>query len=282
MGRWVAICMLAGLAVVALSRFFLTPVRDSWQVVVGESDGSITILRFTVANTGLFANEETTRVAVVRDDNFPLEHRAVGGPGVIDSAGVHGTADTLERDGNEWAWQLSGDAMRSAGHVSEQGEPCPGKAGSGSGFLDVPNFTSQAAEGGLVRGPAMVFRTSEPGPGRGAALYAMSSAGALFVDPAGHCPAWITLGDERWSGEVAPIDPLQTGAEIHFGPHTVVVRPGERFVRQGPETTTLLGERWLAWLAGNPLPSVVIRSVLVRVDGAGVGWSGATVERSDG
>ena len=280
MGRWVSWCLAAAALSLLVARFLLVPERDSWNVVVGAADGSVAVLRFTVSNTGLLANEETTRVAVVRDDNFPLEHRAVGGPGTIDTDGVHGTADTLKREGGEWSWALTGDAMRSAGRVIGQWEACTDHAGTASGFLDVPNFSAQAAEGGIVRGPCMVFRTLESGRNEGAALYAMSSSGALFMDPAGNCPAWIDIGGSRWSGSVSLSPPDFGTFDVSFGPHLVTVRPGERFVRQGPETTTLLGERWLALAAGFPLPSIVLRSVRVSVDGASSSWSGLLVVRS--
>lgn len=279
MGRWVAFCLAVGVVALMAARFAIMPERDSWQLVAGGADGTITIVRFTIANTGLLANEETTRVAVVRDDNFPLDHRAIGGPGQIDESGIHGTADRLILDNGTWKWSIQGDAMRSAGSVTGQAERCSVGAGNAIGFLDVPNFSAQAAEGGLLRGPALVFRTVERGRIEGSALYAMSAAGSLFVDPAGECPAWIQVGGTQWSGEVV-LSPPESGAfDLKFGPHSVSVRPGERFARQGPESTTLVGERLLAWAAGFPLPSVIFRSVRVTVDGAPAGWSGVLVRR---
>lgn len=279
MGRWVGFCLALGAVALFAARFVVVPERDSWHLVVGGSDGTITVVRFTISNTGLLANEETTRVAVVRDDNVPLDHRSIGGPGRIDEHGIHGTADALNLEAGVWKWAVQGDAMRSAGSVTGQGQACGTQAGSAVGFIDVPNFSNQAAEGGLLRGPALVFRTLERGNAENSALYAVSAAGAVFLDPNSRCPAWLDIGGRQWSGAV-DFSPPDSGAfDLTFGPHVVTVRPGERFARQGPEATTLLGERLLAWAAGFPLPSVVIRSVRVSVDGAPASWGGVLVRR---
>lgn len=279
MGRWVAFCLTIGVLALFVVRFVVEPKRDSWHLVVGGTDGTMTVLRFTISNTGLLASEETTRVAVVRGDNVPLDHRSIGGPGRIDEEGIHGTADSLRLEGGVWKWTLQGDAMRSAGSVTGQAESCTSHVGSAVGFLDVPNFSTQSAEGGILRGPALVFRTVERGNVEKHALYAVSPGGAVFVDPASPCPAWLEIAGRRWSGDVE-LSPPESGAfDLAFGPYVVTVRPGERFARQGPEATTLLGERILAWAAGFPLPSVVIRSVRVTVDGGPASWGGVLVRR---
>jgi hypothetical protein len=152
--------------------------------------------------------------------------------------------------------------------------------GTAAGFLDVPNVSAAAAEGGIIRGPALVFRTLEGTQTGGFALYALAPNGAVRIDPASACPALLVTATTFWEGEHA-LSALSAGGrgEWALGSHRVVVQTGSRMVNQSPKDTTLFGERVLAALAGFPLPTITIRQAEVWVDDNTAPWPAVWVER---
>lgn len=279
MARWVSLCLVAAALGLVAARFAIRPERESWLVISAGPDDSVVVLDYTVANTGLFADQLTTRATLLRRDASPLAHRAIAGPATLDDAGVHGTLDGVEHDATGWNWRVEGDAMRVRGSARDAEAGCPPTVGHAVGILDMPDEAAGQGEGVSLDGAAIVARTHAVRNEAGAALYAVSRTGALALDPRGVCPGFLTVDGVPATGTppwIAP-DP-DDDFDLDFGGHHLTVTLAKHPYVDDPAANTLLPERWLAFAAGYRLPRTTLRRVHVSVDGA-VPWTGVLVLR---
>ncbi len=250
-----------------MARLTIQPHLESWTLVGATSDESILVARYTVSNTGLFADQLTTRLALLRPDAAPIAHRSIAGPAQIDASGVHDALDRIERSGDDWTWHLSGDSLVGTGTLAGSAAGCPTAPGSLLGFVHLPDGVGAEGEAIPIRGSAVVVRTSAEGNASGSALYAFDPNGVLGLDPLGACPGFLALDGAATRGAPPwiPPDPEDTFT-LNFAGHVLTVRLGKSEVEESPITTTLLPERWLAAAVGYTLPSSRVVRARVWID----------------
>lgn len=276
MSAWLALGAL-GLVV---ARVAVHPRQDAWMLVAAGRDDSVLVAQSTVANTGVFAEQLTTRIALLRADGAPLAHRAVAGPARLDDAGVHGALDGLEATGDgAWELRVDGAAMRVRGRLRGAETGCPPQPGRLTGVLDIPD-PSASGEGSRLDGPAVLARLHrDGGPIASAALYAVDPAGALALDPLADCPGYLVLDGRATALPDTWLAPDEAGElDLTLDGHRVRVEPGRRsWVEEGFEGA-LLPEAWLARAVGYHEPSVTLQRVRVRID-ARPAWAGVRILR---
>lgn len=278
MGRWVASVVALGLVVLAAARLWVVPERDAWVIVGTARDGTVIHLRYAVGNTGVFAQQLTTRVAVLRDDLHALEHRAISGQADLDDDGALGAGDTLERRDGRWAFAVKGTGMRVQGDVATTTD-CPPTPGRMRVLANVPGGSTELADGDYYEGTGFAVRTHAEGNVRGGALYAASAHGALSIDALSTCPAWLAVGGVATASSAAPVPTTERQFELRLAGHHLVVTVGPRHVVQRPHDHALLAERWLAASVGFGSPVLVLRRVRVAVDGQPERWPGLLLDR---
>lgn len=267
MVRWVAGWL--GLAAVALvvARFTIEPHVESWLLVGATSDESIVVARYSVSNTGLFADQLTTRLALLRADAAPIAHRAIAGPAQVDDSGIHGALDRIEHDGDAWSWHIAGDSLVGNGVLTGAGAGCPTAPGAVLGFVHLPDGLGAEGEAIPLRGSAVVVRTSARGNASGSALYAFDPNGVLGLDPLGACPGFLSVNGVATTGAPPWIPPEPDESfTLNFAGHHLSVRVGKHEIEETPLTTTLLPERWLAAAVGYQLPSSRVVRARVSID----------------
>ncbi len=278
MGRWVAALIALGVLALLGGRWWIQPHREAYTVVGTARDGTVLHLRYAVGNTGVFGRQLTTRVAILRDDLHPLEHRAISGQATVDDQGVHGGSDRLERRTGGWAFTVTGSGMRVQGDVSENGD-CPPRPGRLRVLANVPGGSTELADGDFYEGTGFVVRTLARGNVRGGALYAAAAGGALAIDPLASCPAWIHAAGAATAGTVALVPTTERSFALALAGHRVAVTVGPRHVIQRALDHTLAAERLMAWAVGFRSPVLVLRRVRVTVDDHPERWPGVLVTR---
>ncbi len=280
MVRWVVGWLAGAAAIVGLARVSLRPMQESWMVVGASADESVFVAQFAVGNTGVFADQLTTRVTLLRDDGSPVAHRSIAGPARIDDDGVHHTLDALEWTGHGFTWRVTGAELNSRGEVSAARSGCPETAPTMNGLLHLPDDVGSKGAAVKLRGPAIVTRTLARGNVSGGALYAFDQRGVLGLDPLAACQAFLVLGGAVAAGTPPwiPPDPEEE-FELNFAGHTIHVRVGRHELQERAADTTLFPERWLAAAAGYHVPSLRLVRARVRVDELPP-WSGVLVLRS--
>jgi hypothetical protein len=266
----------AGLVV---ARFVVQPVRDAWIFVGAARDGSVVVARYDVSNTGVFADQLTTRLAVLRDGGSPLAHRAISGPARFDDDGVHGALDAVDRRDGEWTWTMGGESLRAFGRTDADAT-CPPRVGSFTAVVDLADAGGLSGDGRTVAGRGLMVRTHAVGNVAGGALYALDARGALGVDPLARCAGFIVVDGQAEAVE-APWIPPDPDREfsLELGGHHVAVRVEQRPFEEGALDHTLLPERWIAWAVGFRTPTLTLHRVRVRVDGAPA-WPGLLMRRT--
>ncbi len=280
MGRWVAALLGVGLVALLAARLVVEPRRDAWIAYATARDGTAVYFRYAVGNTGAYASQLTTRVAILRDNVHALEHRSINGPATLDDRGVHGAPDGIEigEDGAEL--HVTGDGLRARGTLSAATADCPPAAARARILVNVPGVNADTSDGGLYEGTGFLVRTVAVGNVSATALYAAASGGALLVDPLATCPAWIAVDGERWTGSVAPVPADLETFELSMGSHRLRVKLGPRHVVQDTHAHALGAERLLAWVVGFPSPVVVLRRVRIQLDDRPEHWHGVHVTRT--
>ena len=281
MARWVAGWLLLAACGVLAARWALRPVQDTWSVVAVGRGGSVLIAHYTVSNTGLFADQLTTRVVYLRPNAAPLAHRAISGPATLDQTGVHAPADRVELSEAGWDARVDGSGLRLRGRITATSGPCPSSVGKLSGVLEFPD-ASASSEGARLEGPAVVVRTHfEGGAVASGALYALDHSGAIVLDNLSPCPGAFVL-----DGVAVAITPpwiSPTPAEsfvLTLAGHRVAVELQGRFRDEPGFDGTLLAEAWLARAAGYQEAHVRSQRVRVRVD-ARPPWTGVLLLRDN-
>lgn len=280
MVRWVVAWLAGAAAIVGVARVALRPVQESWMVVGASADESVFVAQFSVGNTGLFDDQLTTRVTLLRDDGSPVAYRSIEGPAKLDDEGVHHSLDALEWTGSGFAWRVTGTDLRSRGDVSATRSGCPEQSPTMNGLLHLPDEVGSKGNVVKLRGPAIVTRTVARGNVSGGALYAFDQRGVLGLDPLGTCPGFLVLGGATDTGTPPWIPPNpEENFELNFAGHTIQVRVGRHELEERAADTTLLPERWLAAAAGYRVPSLRLVRARIRVDELPA-WSGVLVLRS--
>ncbi|MSQ01206.1 MAG: hypothetical protein EXR71_04830 [Myxococcales bacterium] len=267
MARWLAAwLLLAGCGLFA-ARWVIRPVQDTWSLVAAGRGGTLLLAHYSVANTGLFADQLTTRVVLLRPDAAPLVHRAISGPATIDDRGVHAPADRFEQGEEGWDARVDGVALRLRAQVRGAGGPCPPTVGTLSGVLEFPD-ASASSEGARLAGPALVVRTHyEGGPVASGALYAIDQTGAIVIDNLSTCPGAVVLDGRAVAVESPWISPTpEDSFTLTLAGHHVRVELQQRVRDEPAFDGTLLAEAWLARAAGYREPHVRSQLVRVRVD----------------
>ncbi len=280
MGRWVAALLGLGLVALLAARLAVEPRREAWIAYATARDGTVLHLRYAVGNTGAYASQLTTRVAILRDDLHALEHRSINGPATLDDRGVHGAPDGIEIDATGADLRVTGDGLRARGTIDGASGGCPPATGRARVLVNVPGLSADTSDGDLYEGTGFLVRTVATGNVTASALYAAAAAGGLVIDPLATCPAWLATGGERWTGSVAPVPNDVESFELSMGAHRLHVALGRRQVVQDAHAHALLGERLLAWTVGFPSPVVVLRRVRVQVDDLPERWPGVHVTRT--
>ncbi|GDX83232.1 hypothetical protein LBMAG42_50430 [Deltaproteobacteria bacterium] len=268
MVRWVAGWLVLGAIVLGVARLTVVPRVESWLLIGATRDESIVVARYSVSNTGLFADQLTTRLALLRADAAPIAHRSIAGPAQVDGAGVHGALDRIEREGDAWNWHIAGDSLVGNGVISGSAAGCPTAPGELLGFLHLPDGLGAEGEAIPLRGTAVAVRTGARGNAIGSALYAFDQNGVLGLDPLGECPGFLTLDGIAAAGAPPWIPPVPDERfTLNFAGHVLEVRVGKHEIEETPLTTTLLPERWLAAAVGYHLPSSRVVRARVTIDG---------------
>lgn len=278
MARWVGGWLLVAILVLAAARFVVRPERDAWLFIGVGRVGTVLVARYDVANTGLFAEQLTTRLAYLHDEGSPLAHRTISGPARLDDDGVHGALDLIERGTDGWSWSMGGDAFSAQARTSA--EPgCPPRPGRFTAVIDVPHASGHGSDGRTAQGTAVVVRTRAVGNVSGGALYALDGEGAVGLDPLSSCPGFFILGDQAVQVETPWIPPNpERNFTLSVAGHELAVRT-ERGEHHEPALDhTLLPERWLAWAVGFRTPMITLKRVKVRVDGRPP-WNGVLILR---
>lgn len=257
MARWVGGVLVLALAGLFLARFVVHPVRDAWTLVAANGDGSITWLRLSTSNTGLFADELTTRLVIVPPTGRGVEQRAVRGNGVLDAEGATAGPDQLRHTGDTWRFVLGGDAVQARGHVRGASVDCPPTAGEVAGIVEFQ------PDGITLDGGGLVVRSHAEGTRDGTVLYVPDRSVQVVVDPDAPCPAWWRDGPESWAGEPGPWSFDGDRASIELGPRRWTMR----ITRMGTVLPAMEGalpvEQALARLAGFSPPPEALNRVLV-------------------
>lgn len=280
MGRWLAALLALGLVGLLAARLVVQPRREAWIAYATARDGTVLHLRFAVGNTGAYASQLTTRVAILRDDLHALEHRSINGPATLDDSGVHGAPDGIEIDARGAELRVTGDGLRARGTIDGASGGCPPATGRARVLVNMPGINADTSEGGVYEGTGFLVRTVATGNVTASALYAAAASGGLVIDPLATCPAWLATGGERWTGSVAPVPTGVEAFELSMGSHRLQVDLGLREVVQDAHAHALAGERLLAWVVGFPSPVVVLRRVRVQVDDLPERWAGVYVTRT--
>ena len=280
MARWVSAWLAVGLLGLVAARLGVRPERDDWLVIGAGHDESVSVVDYTVANTGLFAEQLTSRVTVLRREGSVLAHRAVSGPATVDDEGIHGTADGLTHEPGGWSWRVEGEAMRVRGRSRDVAAGCPPTPGRATGILDVPNDDRGNGEGANLDGRVLLARTHAVGNEAGAALYAVDNRGLILLDPRGSCPGVLVVDGVTETGPPPWIAPEPDEEFVlNFGGHQLEVHVGKQQFTERPDDTTLLPERLLAWAVGYRLPELTLRRARISVDGA-ASWTGVLLLRT--
>ncbi len=281
MARWVAGWLLLAACGLVGARWILRPAQDTWSVVAAGRGGAMLFAQYTVANTGVFADQLTTRVVYLRPDGAPLAHRAISGPATVDAAGVHAPADRLELGPEGWDARVEGGALRLRGRVTAADGPCPASVGKLSGVLEFPD-ASASSEGARLEGPALVVRTHfEGGAVASGALYAIDDSGAIILDTLSRCPGTLLLDGRAVDVTVPWINPTPEATfTLTLRGHQVVVELQERFRDEPAFDGALRAEAWLALAVGYREPHVRTQRVRVRVDDRPA-WHGVLVLRDN-
>lgn len=278
MARWVAGWLIVAALLLLGARFFVHPVRDAWLFIGVARGGSVLVARYDVSNTGLFADQLTTRLVVLRDEGSALAHRAISGPAHLDEDGVHGALDTLTHTPEGWTWAMGGDSLHAQGRAPAEAT-CPPSPGAFTALVDVPDEGGAGGEGHTLQGLALLARTHAVGNVSGGALYAIDNAGALGLDPLAECPGFLRLGSVATRVETPWIPPNPEPAfSLTVAGHRVSVRTERRGYTEAALDHTLLPERWLAWAVGFRTPSITLKRVKVQVDDAPP-WNGVLLLR---
>lgn len=278
MARWVSGWLLLAALGLFAARFVVQAEREAWLFLGSDRNGSFVVARYDVANTGLFADQLTTRLAVLRDGGSPIAHRSISGPALLDADGVHGALDFFERKESGWEWAMGGDSLIAQGRTDAEAT-CPPRLGSFNAIVDVPDEGGRGGDSHTLQGRAVLARTRALGNVSGGALYAFDGANVIGLDPLAECPGFLLLGAESSRVETPwiPPDPDPTFSLTVAG-HRLDVRLEPRRFTEGALDHALFAERWLAWGAGFRTPTITLLRARVRVDGAPP-WNGLVILR---
>ncbi len=280
--RWSA-CITAGVGTLgwALAVTSLSPRRDAWTLVGTSADTSIILARLSVANTGLFADQLTSRVVVIPPTGTPLEYRSIEGPGSIDAAGARAGAVAIEQHGSDWSIRTAGETLHSRLRVADSPTSCPPTPGRLAGVVEAGDADNAGAALGLtVDGSGILVRTRAQDSVRDGALYVLTPEFSLGLDGLSDCPAWLIDGERRWTGAAMPL-PVVDGEDLELGvgPLVILVHPWIDAVTQHSLSHTLVAERVLAWMVGFPPPRATVRRATVTVQGRDGKRIGVLIER---
>jgi hypothetical protein len=252
------------------ARFVAVPDRDAWWLIAQDADTNVVVARISVTNTGLFAREAVTRLAVLPPRSTVVEHRAVLGPGTLDENGIAVATDRLAREPGGWALDVGGAGLRA--RLRLQGADvasCPPTAGAAAGMVQDGSAAPgapRAGQGFLIDGRGVMVRTRARGTAGSGGLYVLAADVQVGIDPLAACPAWLRVGEESWTG-APPAVPAAGPFSVVMGGHTLTVRPTGSAVVQDPFGHLLPPERILAWLAGYPSPKLRLQRALVQISG---------------
>jgi hypothetical protein len=278
MARWVVGWLLVAALGLLAARLAVQPERDAWLFLGASREGSFVVARYDVANTGLFAEQLTTRLAVLRDAGSPLAHRTISGPARIDGDGVHGALDTMSHTGGTWEWNMVGESLSAIARTDAEAS-CPPRVGTFTAIVDLADEGGRRGDGQTLVGRAILARTHAVGNVSGGALYALNGEDALGLDPLAECPGFFIQGAESVTVELPWIPPGPERAfSLAVAGHHIDVRLEQRPFREGTLDHALLAERWLAWVVGFRSPSIALQRVRVRVDGSPA-WGGVLILR---
>ncbi len=240
------------------------PVRESWWLV-GTSGLSGVVARLTRSDGGLLKEQIDTRLLLLEPDLQPLEWHAWHVP-LREGAPIEGLASPvshlrpvdLQADGPRWELKLEGDGFQA--RLQLRSAPgCPGTAGALDGYVrDYQDVRP-------LHGTGAILRTSIRGRHRSRALYLFSDRRALVLDPAADCPAWGSGPEGAWSGGAVPV-PEGDSFTLSVAGQEIRVRAGRPpLLRE--DGHLLLPERWIAALAGYPIPWQTVQRVTAWIDG---------------
>ena len=253
-----------------VARVYAIPEREAWWFIAQDANTNVVVARISVANTGLFAREAVTRLAVLPPRSTVVEHRAVLGPGVIGDDGVGAATDRVAREAEGWALDVGGEGLHARLRVrGAEVAACPPRPGDAAGMVQDGSSAPgapRAGQGFLVDGRGVVAPTRATGSTTSGGLYVLAADVQLGIDPLSTCPAWLRIGEFAWSGEADPV-PGAGPFSVELGGRRVTVRPSGAAVDQAPFGHLLAPERMLAWLAGYPAPRVRLQRALVQVSG---------------
>ncbi len=279
MVRWIATWLALALVGLAVARLVIRPAQESWWLVSAGRDDAVLVAQYTVGNTGLFADQLTTRVLLLRPDGSPLAHRAIRGPARLDGDGVHGALDTLDRTGDAWELRVEGDAMRVRARAEGLGTACPPAPGRLDGFLDIPD-ASASSEGARLDGAAVLTHIRSTGTATlTTALYAVDRDGSVVIDPLAACGGFLVLDGRGAAVRTAPLPyDLDERLDLELAGHRVVITPGRRQWTEPAFDGAFGAEALLARAVGYHEPTVTFQRVRVEVDGR-TPWAGVLVVR---
>jgi hypothetical protein len=261
--RWGVGVGLGLLVTQAAVRLGVTPRADAWALVSADADGALFWSELSISNTGLLADQLTTRVLLLPAGPGSIEHRAQWGTGVVGEHGVEGGADALVRSPGGWELRVGGDGLGARAHAAGADAGCPPLVGEVAGMVE------DRVDGRLLSGPGVVVRTRAEGHPVGTALYVLGQGVAASIDALADCPAWIRVGDEVWTGQASVFTAARTTA-LTLGSWTLTFRSiGDPIVHDA-WAHALPAERAIASAFGFRAPVHEARRAMVRVEGPGI------------
>lgn len=259
-------------AAVRLVLILAPPVREAWVVIGVGIDTDVFFARLSVASTGFYDGQLTTRVFWLPQEGETAEHRAMYAPTTLGVDGVASGPDALLR-GQDGTWHLDvgGDGVLAWAQVTGQGGACGGTVGELTGTLGLtPSDNAGSYQGGaLLRGPGVVVHTRAVGRVKGRALYVLGNEVAVGIDPLADCPAWAVVAGQRWVGTL-PALPAGPQGQIQVGPWVVTYRATRVGASADGHAHLLAVERWLADAVGWPSPTLELLRVSAHVSGPGI------------
>ena len=273
--RFLAVAVGVLVAVWAAVRVALVvapPVREAWVLIGVGIDTDVFFARLSVASTGFYDGQLTTRLFYLPQEGESAEHRAMYAPTTLGPDGVAAGPDALTRGPEgDWLLRVGGDGVLAWAQVIGGGGECGGAVGELTGTLGLtPAENAGTYQGGvLLRGPAVVVHTRAAGRVEDRALYVLGNEVAIGIDPLADCPAWAVVQGERWVGVAPTLAPGPAG-QIQVGPWLVSYRATRVGAGADGHGHLLTVERWLADAVGWPSPTLEIQRVSARVIGPGI------------
>lgn len=259
----------------------LAPRREAWTLVGENADTAIVLTRLSVANTGLFAEQLTTRALVLPATGAPLEYRSIEGPGAIDANGARAGTSAVERIGPDWTIRTGGESYYARLALRGASTSCPPVPGQLAGVIESEDSDSTHRNVGLtIDGAGVMVHTSAVGNVTEGALYVLTPELSFGIDALADCPAWVVDGTTRWAGAAMPFVPDESeDIELTIGPLVILVHPWKAIATEETLSHALSIERMLSWMVGYRPPTLTVRRASISVQGTNGIRIGVLIER---